>query len=123
MEARDLMSTGSQATLHRASASDRESIGSLIDANAPRAPIAGTAMRRQSGYGSRPWRYYDIAPSVSIGTSASERIIRSLRHRLNNELALPPQIYVAVLSENPGLDLGGHQYREVEGFHLLVGYY
>ncbi|MGQ0633166.1 MAG: hypothetical protein ACT4QC_01035 [Planctomycetaceae bacterium] len=98
-------------------------------ADRPEAP-PGTGTTDRVPFGpmsrNRAWYWQQARGSV---LSFSEGILESSLRRLNHLAAdppaggLPPRSYIAVISENPGIEQGLVQARATKGLHVVLGFY
>ncbi len=114
------LAAGAQAMLSPAQAEDLEKIPQAIEAQVLRSPADGLEPPDFGGYRS----YYSSAstPSVNIRMGKMERYISQFRSNKASAL-LPPQSYIAIVSEAPSLDLGIERHSLKEQLNILVGFY
>ena len=78
---------------------------------------------RNNIFGMNPYEYMNGQQrSVSYANNLIERDINQLRGLASRPEALDGR-YLAVLAENPGVEIGVEQTDERAGYHLLLGYY
>jgi hypothetical protein len=82
---------------------------------------------RRRRYRPRRGRMQIQIPTTSFKTSIMERRIMSIdtigASNLNPEESIPPRTYVAILKQNPNVDLGFEDTDEQAGLHVLIGYF
>jgi hypothetical protein len=78
---------------------------------------------RNNMFGMNPYGYMNGQQrSLSYANNLIERDINQLRGLASRPETLDGR-YLAVLSENPGVEIGVEQTDERAGYHLLLGYY
>ncbi|NOX55024.1 MAG: hypothetical protein GXP27_11430 [Planctomycetes bacterium] len=98
-------------------------MGSLLTRYRPEMPV-GVRISRSGLLGIGTRRRYPFVSSSPVPSSAS--LLESELRRLGDwgrYHPLTPRSYVAVLGENPGVDLGVEGTREINHQHVLLGYY
>jgi len=61
--------------------------------------------------------------SIPFSKNKAERLFRDTVNTMKENRRLPPKMYIAILKTNPGVEIGVEDATEIEGFHMLIGYY
>jgi hypothetical protein len=110
------------AVLSEPSEADLLALTELMARNKPAIPQGLSVPSAGSGYVRRGRGYTPIS-MAHFETSLMERTLRDLRLNLPQKAGLSRRSYLAILRQNPGVETGGLQTVETDGFHALLGYY
>jgi hypothetical protein len=113
---------GGSTRMQRATNDDFESLSKLLRRHPLEMPENVTNGRTQL-FDMNPYRYMDGQQrSISYSGNQIERSIDQLRGLASRPEALDGR-YLAVLAENPDVEIGVEETTERAGYHLLIGYY
>jgi hypothetical protein len=117
------IAAGATATLAEPSTKDLSEFVNLMRQNAPALPT-GFVDPTPSGYrGRRPWMPYGGQPTTDFTSNLMERQIAKWAINLPQNKGLAPRSYLAVLSQNPGVETGVSSTTDEMSLHVLNGYF
>lgn len=111
---------GESATLTPATPSEIQAFADEVAKQSLRSPRGSAPLSR-----SRSRRMRGKAEiATSMGTNQMEQQFTMIRTNLRSStMELEPKTYLAILSEQPGLDVGLSDYQITEELHVLLGHY
>ncbi len=121
---------GAKLRLATASAEDLAALSSMLAADPLKAPLGADIPSPQPAThrgGRTVWTTGEDEPTSAVNFSGSqlERYLKLLTkpEQLPSAGGLAPRTYLAVIPENPGIELGVDRTRPAPGLHVIMGFY